>query len=131
MKFGQKVEAKRHSEDEWEVAVFLCAEAGHIAVGFQNGEAKLLMSGLVRTRIEAWRDRNREKTRLYNRLYQRQRRARRTAERHGITLEEAVYRQEQRRARRIANRDPNAKQRQYWRDRQRAHREKKAESNGD
>jgi len=131
MKFGQKIEAKRRSEDEWEVAVFLCAEAGHIAVGFQNGEAKLLMSGLVRTRVEAWRDRNREKTRMYNRLYQRQRRARRTAEKLGISIEEVVYRQEQRRAMLEAKKDSAEKRRQYWRDRQRAHREKKAESDGE
>jgi hypothetical protein len=131
MKFGQKIEAKRRSEDEWEVAVFLCIENDHVAVGFQNGEAKLLMSGLVRTRVEAWRDRNREKTRLYNRLYQRQRRARRTAEKLGISIEEVVYRQEQRRAVLEAKKDPAETRRRYWRDRQRAHREKKAETDGE
>jgi len=127
MKFGQKVEAKRRTEDAWEPAVVLCVEGDYVTVGFQNGEAKVLMDYLVRTKAVAWRERHREKLILY----QRQRRARLAAEKHGITLEEAVYRQEQRRARRIANRDPNAKQRQYWRERQRAHREKKAESDGD
>jgi len=128
MKFGQKVEAKRRVNGEWEPAVVLCLQGeAYVAVGFSDGEVRVVANTLVRTKAVAWRERHREKMALY----QRQRRARLAAEKHGITLEEAVYRQEQRRARRIANRDPNAKQRQYWRDRQRAHREKKAESDGD
>lgn len=128
MKFGQKVEAKRRVNGEWEPAVVLCLQGEvYVAVGFSDGEVRVVANTLVRTKAVAWRERHREKMALY----QRQRRARLAAEKHGITLEEAVYRQEQRRARRIANRDPNAKQRQYWRDRQRAHREKKAESDGD
>ncbi len=127
MKFGQRVEAKRRTEDAWEPAVVLCVEGDYVTVGFQNGEARVLMDYLVRTKAVAWRERHREKLALY----QRQRRARLAAEKHGITLEEAVYRQEQRRARRIANRNLTEKQRQYWRDRQRAHREKKVKSDGE
>ena len=128
MKFGQKVEAKRRVNGEWEPAVVLCLQGeAYVAVGFSDGEVRVVANTLVRTKAAAWRERHRKELALY----QRQRRARLSAEKHGITLEEAVYRQEQRRARRIANRDPNARQRQYWRDRQRAHREKKAESNGD
>lgn len=125
MKFGQKVEAKRRVNGEWEPAVVLCLQGEvYVAVGFSDGEVRVVANTLVRTKAAAWRERHREKLALY----QRQRRARLAAEKHGITLEEAVYRQEQRRARRIANRNLTEKQRQYWRDRQRAHREKKAET---
>ena len=78
-------------------------------------------------KYEAKCEKNREKILLR----QRQRQARLQAEKLGITLEEAVYRQEQRRARRAAKKDPKEKQREYWRQRQKAHREKKAEPDGE
>ena len=125
MKFGQKIEAKRHVNGKWEPAVVLCLQGeAYVAVGFSDGEVRVVANTLVRTRVEAWRDRNREKTRLYNRIYQRQRRARRTAEKLGISIEEVVYRQERRRAMLEAKKDPAETRRRYWRDRQRAHRKK-------
>ena len=127
LKFGQRVEAKRSEKGEWEPAVVLKDDSEWVTVGFQDGEVKVLMDRLVRSKAKAWREKHSEKLAVY----QRQRRARLQAEKHGITLEEAVYRQEQRRAKQAAKKDPKAKQREYWRKRQQAHREKKAEADAE
>lgn len=126
LKFGQKVFAQRRVDSEWEQGIVLKCDLPTIFVGFPDGTVWQVPYGRVKTKAKAWREKHSEKLAVY----QRQRRARLQAEKHGITLEEAVYRQEQRRAKQAAKKDPKAKQREYWRKRQQAHREKKAETDG-
>jgi len=123
IKFGQKLKAKRFPEDEnFEDALGVREWNGYVACVFKDGVTKLVRRENVLTKMDEWRERNREKIRRYQREWN----AKKRAEELGISISEYVYRLERRHAR--VKRDPKEKKRQYWRDRQKAHRARQEEA---
>lgn len=120
-KFGQKIMADRGQGMEDALAVK--GDKGEVFVVWPDCEAKWLPREAVWTSQDRWVKAHAEEIK--------QKRWKKAAERQGKDLAEYVYAMEQRKARAEAKRDADAKRREYWRDRQRAHREKKAESDGD
>jgi len=122
-KFGQKVMAKRFEHSDFENALAVKGEDGEVFVVWPDCEAKWVRRSWVLTAQDKWQKAHATEIR--------QKRWKAAAERQGKDLAEYVYAMEQRKARAEAKRDADARKREYWRDRQRAHREKKAESDGE
>ena len=122
-KFGQKVMAKRFEHSDFENALAVKGEDGEVFVVWPDCEAKWVRRSWVLTAQDKWQKAHAAELR--------RKRWAKAAERQGKDLSEYVYAMEQRKARAEAKRDADAKRREYWRDRQRAHREKKAESDGE
>lgn len=123
IKFGQKILAKRSPDGEWEEGVAIWEGNGEVLTAFPDTEVLTLERRDVQTSQDRWMKAHAAEIR--------QRRWKRAAEKRGIPLEEYVYAMEQRAARRAAKKDPAEKRREYWRKRQQAHREKKAETDGE
>ena len=120
-KFGQKVQADRGNGMEDALAV--TADKGEVFVVWPDCETKWLPREAVQTSQDRWMKAHAAEIR--------QKRWAKAAERQGKDLAEYVYAMEQRKARAEAKRDADAKKREYWRKRQQAHREKKAEPDGE
>ncbi len=120
-KFGQKIMANRGQGMEDALAVK--GDKGEVFVVWPDCEAKWLPRKDVWTAQDRWQKAHAAELR--------QKRWAKAAERQGKDLAEYVYAMEQRKARAEAKRDADAKKREYWRKRQQAHREKKAETDGE
>jgi len=123
IKFGQKIFAQRHADGEWEQGIVLKCDLPTIFVGFPDGTVWQVQHGHIKTKVEIWRETHAAEIR--------QKRWKKAAEKRGIPLEQYVFLMEQRAARRAAKKDPAEKRREYWRKRQQAHRDKKAETDGE